>query len=386
MGEGVVVSVLVLAAGSFTIIGASATAPLIKDSFDLSEVGVGAIASVAFLGALLTSPLGGRLADRWGPAPLILAGLLCLCVGSVVAGLSWTAGVFYVGILVVGGGYGAMNPATTVLSNPARARRRGLIMSIKQSGVPVGGILAGAVLPTLGLTFGWRWGFALTMAVSLVIAAGIAARGGYHARTAKPEGAAHRPHQRMRLPFGLAFGLVIAGVQVSMFAFTALYLVQARDFTAAAAGLGVSTLLLGGLAGRPFWGWLSDVVTQHRLRVLEGIGLLGATTIVALALVPDELVPILLFLLGGCSAGWNGVYIAVVAESADPGSVGWTMGAAHALINVGAMLFPVAIGAIVGWTGSWVVGLFVLGALSAAATLVAAIASEDVPDFDEAPT
>ena len=73
MGEGVVVSVLVLAAGSFTIIGASATAPLIKDSFDLSEVGVGAIASVAFLGALLTSPLGGRLADRdyraRGPKP-----------------------------------------------------------------------------------------------------------------------------------------------------------------------------------------------------------------------------------------------------------------------------------------------------------------------------
>lgn len=383
MGEGIAVSVLVLAAGSFTVIGASATAPLIKESLDLSEVGVGAIASVAYLGALVTAPLSGRLTDRSGPAPMIIAGLLSLAVGSVLAGVSWTAAAFYVGILVAGFGYGAVNPATTVLSNPATARRRGLVMSIKQSGVPVGGIVAGAVLPPIGLEFGWRWAFALTMAVCLAIAIAIAARGGYRAQKVQPAGIARRPHRRLRLPYGFTFGLVIAGVQVSMFAFTAVYLVQARSFSASAAGLGVSTLLLGGVIGRPFWGWLSDVVTRHRLRVLEGIGLLGATFLVALALVPDAGVPVILVLLGVCSVGWNGVYIAVVAESTEPERVGRSMGTSLALVNVGAIVFPVAIGMIVGWSQSWIVGLLVLGALSLAATLVAAVTSERVSDATE---
>ncbi|MDP1878362.1 MAG: MFS transporter [Actinomycetota bacterium] len=380
MGEGIFASVLVLAAGSFTIIGASANAPLISQSLNLSEVGVGAIASVAYLGALVTAPMSGRLTDRSGPAPVILVGLLSLALGSVLAGLSWTAAVFYLGILVAGFGYGAVNPATTVLANPATARRRGLVMSIKQSGVPVGGIVAGAVLPTLGLALGWRWAFALTSAVCLAIGLGIFVRGGYQAQTTKPQGVAHLSHRRMRLPYGLVFGLIIAGIQVSLFAFTAIYLVQARGFSASAAGLGVSTLLLGGLIGRPFWGWLSDLVTRHRLMVLEGIGLLGAAFIVALALVPDELVLATLVLLGVCSVGWNGVYIAVVAESTEPGSVGRSTGTSLALINAGAIAFPVIIGTIVGWSDSWVVGLLVLGGLSLAATLVAVATSERVPD------
>ena len=380
MGEGIFVSVLVLAAGSFTVIGASANAPLISQALGLSEVGVGAIASIAYLGALVTAPLSGRLTDRSGPARMILAGLLLLATGSAIAGLSWTAIAFYVGILVAGFGYGAINPSTTVLSNPASARRRGLVMSIKQSGVPAGGIVAGAVLPTVGLAFGWRWAFALTMAVSLVLGLVIVVRGGYVAQKVPPGGVVHHPGRRLRLPWGLIFGLVIAGVQVSMFAFTAVYLVEARDFSTSAAGLGVSTLLLGGVIGRPLWGWLSDLVPRHRLLVLEGIGLLGAVFIALLVVVPDGLVPLALVCLGVCSVGWNGVYIAVVAESTEPGNVGTAMGVSLALINVGAIAFPILIGALVGLTDSWTVGLLVLAGLSIVATAVAAITSEPIPE------
>jgi MFS family permease len=108
---------------------------------------------------------------------VILLGLLALAAGNLVAGLAWHAVVLYVGILIAGFGYGAVNPATTVLSNPATARRRALVMSVKQAGVPAGGIVAGAVLPVLALAFGWRWAFALSMLVCLVVALGIA-RGG----------------------------------------------------------------------------------------------------------------------------------------------------------------------------------------------------------------
>ena len=278
MGEGIAVSVVVLAVGSFTVIGASAMAPLISEALGLTEVGIGAIASVAYLGALLTAPLAGRVTDRSGPARVIILGLLALALGNLLAGLAWHALVLYVGILVAGFGYGAVNPATTVLSNPATARRRALVMSVKQAGVPAGGIVAGAVLPVLGVAFGWRWAFALSMLVCLVVALLVSLRGGYVAQRTQRSSRTHTTGRHLRLPLGYVFGMVIAGVQVSIFAFTAVYLVDARGFSASGAGLGVSTLLIGGVFGRLFWGWLSDLFPHHRLRVLEGIGILGAVS------------------------------------------------------------------------------------------------------------
>ncbi len=377
MGEGIAISTLVLAVGSFTVIGASAIAPLISVALGLSEVGVGAIASVAYLGALLTAPISGLVTDRTGPARVILVGLLALAAGNLLAGLAWHIAAFYIGIMVAGFGYGAINPATTVLANPATARRRALVMGVKQAGVPAGGMVAGAVLPVLGQAFGWRWAFALSMLVCLGVAFAVAARGGYVVRRARPTSAPHRPGRRLRLPLGYAFGLMIAGVQVSIFAFTAVYLVDVRDFSTVSAGLGVSTLLLGGVVGRLFWGWLSDLFSRHRLLVLEGVGLLGAVFLTCLVVAPDALVPLTLVCLGVCSVGWNGVYIAVVAESTKRHRVGRSTGMSLALINAGAIAFPLAVGALVNWTSSWTVGLLVLAGLSLLASVIAWISSEN---------
>ncbi len=377
IGEGIAVSTLVLAVGSFTVIGASAIAPLISVALGLSEVGVGAIASVAYLGALLTAPISGLVTDRTGPARVILVGLLALAAGNLLAGLAWHTAAFYIGIMVAGFGYGAINPATTVLANPATARRRALVMGVKQAGVPAGGMVAGAVLPVLGQAFGWRWAFALSMFVCLGVASVVAARGGYVVRRAQPTSAPHRPGRRLRLPLGYAFGLMIAGVQVSIFAFTAVYLVDVRGFSTVSAGLGVSTLLLGGVVGRLFWGWLSDLFSRHRLLVLEGVGLLGAVFLTCLVVAPDALVPLTLVCLGVCSVGWNGVYIAVIAESTERHRVGRSTGMSLALINAGAIAFPLAVGALVNWTSSWTVGLLVLAGLSLLASVIAWISSEN---------
>src|SRR6185503_477894 len=51
-----------------------------------------------------------------------------------------------------------------------------LVFSIKQTGVPAGGVLAGLLVPLLILAFGWRWGavaigvacFALALAIAPV--------------------------------------------------------------------------------------------------------------------------------------------------------------------------------------------------------------------------
>ena len=376
MSEGIVLSVIALATGSFTIIGASANAPLISMALNLSAVGVGAIASFAYLGALTTSRIAGRLTDRHGPAPVIAAGLLTMAAGNVVTGLARHAAILYVGILIAGFGYGSINPATTVLSNPSSARRRGLVMSIKQSGVPLGGIVAGAVLPAVGLAFGWRLGFGVATALCLLLAVFVLLRGRYEIQRPDLMTPPHRANRQLRLPWGYLYGLLIAGVQVSVFAFTAVYLVDVRGFSSSAAGLGVSTLLIGGVIGRLFWGWLSDLFAHHRLLVLQLIGLLGALFLACLVASPAWLVAPVLIAVGICSVGWNGVYIAVIAEAAETHRVGTSTGASLALINVGAIILPLAIGVLVRLTMSWVAGLLMMAAMSVLASAVAFVGSE----------
>lgn len=376
MAEGVSASVVILMVGSFTVIGASANAPAISEALGLTPVGVGAIASIAYFGALSTSGYAGRRTDARGPVPVIAAGLLLLIAGNALAGLALTAWVFFAGIYVCGLGYGAVNPATTVLSNPPDPRRRGLLMSIKQSGVPMGGILAGAVLPAVAMVAGWRAAFAVSLAVCVPVLAFILLRRREDVPVGEQDLRPHAISRRLRLPSGYLFGLLIAGTQVSIFAFTAVYLVEDRGYSATEAGLGVSVLLAGGVVGRLFWGWLSDALVAHRLLLLQVIAGLGAVALCALAVVPDPLTLPTLVLLGLCSVGWNGVYIAVVAESTVGIGVGRSTGTALSLINLGAIVVPLLVGWLVHQAGAWWIGLLTLAATSLLALLWAAVASE----------
>lgn len=351
--EGIALSILTLAAGGFTVVGASENAPLIRTALGLSELGVGAIASIAYLGAMLTSRLGGRTTDRCGPTIVIFIGLAVLATGSGVAAIAPHVVVFYLGVLLAGLGYGVINPATNVLANPVTARRRGLVMSAKQAGVPLGGIIAGAVLPAIGSAYGWR----LAFLAPLLLCAGVAVLMWWRGRrrvalhglaTDVARSAVH-----MRLPHGFGYGFVMAGAQVSIFAFTAVYLVEVRGLSANRAGLGVSLLLLGGIVGRPLWGWLSDLYPEQRLRVLQGASLLGAVSIAGIWTVPIVVMPVALLVVGLCSVGWNGVYVAAVAEAGEPHEVGWTTGASLTMINFGAVLCPLLIGLVVQVTHSW---------------------------------
>jgi MFS family permease len=356
MPEGIGLSILTLAAGAFVIVGASANAPHIRASLGLSAVGVGAIASVSYLGAMLTSRIGGRATDRFGPAVVIATGMMSMALGVGTAAIAPMAAVFYVGVLLAGLGYGIVNPATNVLANPSTARRRGLVMSVKQSGVPLGGIAAGAILPSLSAAVGWRLAFVLPLSMCVGVAVLIDQRGRRRRTLHGDATDVHASLVRMRLPHGFAYGFATAGSQVSLFAFTAVYLADGRGLSANRAGLGVSLLLVGGLIGRPAWGWISDLYPERRLLVLQLTAVLGAAAITAMWIVPAGWLPVALFLIGVSAVGWNGVYVAAVAEAAEPHRIGWTTGAALTVINLGAVTCPLIIGLIVQLTHSWAWG------------------------------
>lgn len=93
------------------------------------------------------------------------AGLTLLTTASVWLGLF--------GAALIGIGYGPMTPASShILIHRAPPSRRALIFSIKQTGVPLGGALAGLVVPLLALHLAWR-GAALVVAAAAVALAAI---------------------------------------------------------------------------------------------------------------------------------------------------------------------------------------------------------------------
>lgn len=354
----------VLAAASFVAVAFSANAPLIQRSLGLSHLEVGAIASALYAGASAASIAGGRLTDRVGPGPVLFLSMLALAGGAAIAASAPTAAIFFAGVVGCGFGYGGVNPPTNVLANSRTVGRRGLAMSAKQSGIPLGGMLASASLPHLAGLVGWRWMMVAPVAVCALLAVPFRGMRG----TARPSGDDHlSPGPQgvvLRLSRGYVFGFLMAGVQVTIFAFLAVYLTEDRRLSLDVAGSLLAVLLLGGLVGRPVWGWISDRLHDDRIRVLQGICLLS---LVALALIPVLSVaalPALLLVVGFCSVGWNGVFVAAVAEATRPELIGSVTGAALVLINMGAVVVPPAFGALVGATGSWQAGWLSCAALS----------------------
>ncbi|MFC1914643.1 MFS transporter [Chloroflexota bacterium] len=111
-----------------------------------------------FLVMGLTSPLAGRLVDRYGPKKVISIGAVVGGLGFILLAQVYNLWHYYLGYAVVGIGMAAMGtvPSSSVVSNWFE-KRRGLAIGIMSTGVGVGGLV---LVPLVGNylipNFGWR--------------------------------------------------------------------------------------------------------------------------------------------------------------------------------------------------------------------------------------
>ena len=164
-------SVAALAAGTFSIVAIGALAPVLKADLGLSRPELGFLTSLVFIGSTISSRRGGKLADSFGAARVLGLALVAFAVAMAGAAVAPTAVVFMFAVLAAGFAYGGINPPTNVVVAGTLVRRLGFFLSLKQSGVPLGGLLAGVVLPPVAVAFGWRWALGLAVAVCLAAAA-----------------------------------------------------------------------------------------------------------------------------------------------------------------------------------------------------------------------
>ncbi|MBI3919299.1 MAG: MFS transporter [Betaproteobacteria bacterium] len=134
-----------------------AVAPKVAETYGVHSSLIGYQISLLALAMVVSLMFGGNLTVRWGACRVTQAGLALLTLGSIVAVLPHVSLVF-ASAIALGLGYGLITPSHShLLARFAPGHNRNFIFSLKQTGVPLGGIGAAVITPPVALAFGWQW-------------------------------------------------------------------------------------------------------------------------------------------------------------------------------------------------------------------------------------
>jgi MFS family permease len=345
----------------------SVLAPVAAADLDVPPTAVGRWVGFSYTVAMFAGLAGGTLVGRYGPIRVLQVACLGVALGLAVGAGADVALLLVCGALL-GTAHGLVNPASSTILAVASPRQiRSMVFSIKQTGVPVGGALAGVLVPALLLWTTWQASIlvlALGGAVLFALVApyrriydGTRRRERLHLRGfAAPvaEVWASRPILELAL-----VSAAFSAVQISFVTYLVSYLKIELGYSLLAAGLVFSASQVSGAVGRVVWGAVADHVFAPRA-VLAALGLVMALCGVALALLTPEwsraAVLAVCALYGATAVGWNGVFLAEVARLAPEGRVAVLTGGTQFFTFGGVLLGPPLFGAIASATGSYGVG------------------------------
>jgi MFS family permease len=379
-----------LALQVFTSLAATATAvlaPVIAADLGVSAALVGVFVGIIYVGSATASLFAGGFIARFGAIRVSQAGvvlcalaLLGLCAGAAPPSI-WSL-LLVLAPIVLGLGYGPITPASShVLVRTAPPSRMALTFSIKQTGVPAGAALAGAVLPGLALGLGWRTAFVVVALVGIAIAAG-----------AEPSRPALDADRQPGAPLSIAgaltplrlvlrsnalvelatAGFVYAAMQVCLLSFLVVYLTETLRFPLVAAGFALTVANIGGIVGRIAWGHVADRWVRPR-RLLGTLGIAAGLCAFATATMsvnwPAAVVIAICAAFGATAIGWNGVQLAQVARHAPPGQAATVTGASGFVTFAGVVLGPPTFALLATLIASYRIGFAAFGCLSLACGL-----------------
>lgn len=359
---------------ALAVYSAPVMAPVAGPDLGVPATWVGYYIAIVYVGSMFGSVLAGGLVARYGPIRISQAALaLCL------AGLACTAASTFlplvaVGAFLVGLGYGPVTPASSQIL--VRATPPSLIsftFSLKQTGVPLGGALAGALVPTLILAAGWRWA---AVAIGAACFAGALLVQPTRERYDTPRNASAPISLRSTFaPLGFVFrdsriaemalvSFVFGGVQITLVAYLVTFLTESFAMSLVLAGFVMSASQAASVVGRIAWGLVADRWFTRRamLGLLgAGMGLCALTTVWASPAWPLWLLFVFATVFGTTAVGWNGVFLAEVARLAPPGKTGEATGGCMFFTFFGVVVSPPLFSQALAFGGSYAGAYAVFG-------------------------
>jgi len=377
----VVLTLLVQAMVSMSTVAIPVLMPVAAGELNVPSSYVGIFMSLIYLGATVVAPVSGYFINRFGAIGVSQVCLVLCALGLGAISIP-VVPMMIIGALIMGIGYGPVTPASShLLVRTTPVSMMSVVFSIKQTGVPIGGAMAGAIVPHLVILWGWKMSAILVGALCLIL--GIFLHP-YRKQFDTERSALSRlswknvvesvkmavSHHELRYIVIASF--FFSTMQLCLISFIIIYLIEDVKMTLIQAGIILATAQTGGIVGRIVWGALVDRGVNPRLM----LGILGiAMTAGALSSAafspewPFFGVLIVCALFGAAAIGWNGVYLAEVARVAKPEFAGMATGGSLFFTFAGILIGLPAFSLLVEKSGSYPLGFGII----AVATFVCGI-------------
>jgi MFS family permease len=363
--------------------GVAVLAVFVRAAEHLSLSQMGLVTSAMSLGVVAGMVLGGPQVDRRGPRAVLGVGTVWTALMATILAVTRGFPMLLGGLLLLGVGIAAYPASgTRAIFDAFTGRRRGFVMGIRQTGVPLGAALAAAVLPPLALYWGTSGIF---LADALVLLAGglpfaLMMPPGRTTAGGAPPGRSWRELRGAAGPLAAA-ALLVAGQYVAL-AFTITDLHRVHGWTLAAAGIGLALVQVGGGVGRIGLGWWSDRRGGRRPPAILLAAAIGAAGAFVLGLLPRDVpgivLGLVLFLFGIGAVGWNGLTLTWAGERVPSTRSGQAMSLTGSVVFLGSAVYPPLFGWVVDVSGQFRLAWWLLAALLAVAMgLVAALNRSD---------
>jgi MFS family permease len=357
-----------------------AAAPQIARDLGVPGTLSGVFVSIVYTVGIGSAVLSPGFVHRYGAVRVsqvvmlaVLGMLLAAAGGSVVA--------LAVGAVVLGLAYGAIAPSGTHLLVPQTPKSVfNLVMSLRQIGVPLGGVLGALIVPPIAVAMNWRVAMVVQMAPALLLLVLLEVPRRRWDANRNP----HRPLWSDALPRQFALfrhnwllrrvliaSFVYSGTQLCFVAFMTVQLTGVVRVGLVQAGFALALYQIAGSVSRPIWGWIADRYLSPA-GLLAGLGFGMALAALAAGRLgpgwPWAAVLALAVIVGVTAAGYTGL---VYAECARLGGVHGTeaTGLGTAMAFAGVTVFPPAFGGAVSALGGYAVPYDALAVAAALAAL-----------------
>jgi sugar phosphate permease len=337
-------------------IGLPVIAPALQEEYALSIGEVGFLLAAPWVGATATLLLWGLAADRFGERVVLALGL---GGGAVLIAAAAYAPSFenLLGLLALAGAAGSsvQSASGRAVMQWFPANERGLALGIRQTSIPLGGLVAALTLPGLVAAGGTEAAllFLAAMSAAGALAGAVVLRGRGVADGIEVDSVAQtlRDGRLWRLCFGSSIYLY---AQVAVIGFGVLFLHDDHGLSQQSAALVFAAAQLLAAFFRISAGRWSDLL-RSRVVPLRRVGLVIAASMVVTAVLAGGplwlLVPVLAF-AGGLTMAWNGLAFTAAAELAGPARSGAAIGFQQTVLSGYGVAAPVVFAASVSWL-SW---------------------------------
>jgi MFS family permease len=347
-------------------------APAIITDLFIEPAWIGIYFGLTALFALIAQLGCGSFIVRYGALRVSQISLVMLTAGAALAALGTPLSLVLSAVIMGGGGAVSTPASSHLLSRCTSPRHLPLVFSIKQTAVPAGLLLAGALGPQLTVWTGWRETMLFCAASCAVLALVLQPLRRIFDTDRVPTRRFRLSDFRTTLTVVLATRrlralsfacLAFNGVQAVFTAYFVTYLTTI-GYTPVAAGFLFSVAVAVAVPGRILWGWIGSTYVSPSV-VMAGLalGMAGSAALLALSNAgwPVLLVGLVACALSATALSWHGVLLAETARASPEDMRGGVTGGVLSFGQVGALSLPLIYSGFLELTGSYGAGFIACG-------------------------